>query len=88
MNDLLKAHPSDGNTESKIYKFVRVDGQYLFADPWTNHDQIAKKGETAGTILVDNKFWRVMSNGSMTLGIGMDANDEANLTELLKRPRK
>jgi hypothetical protein len=74
--------------EGGIFKFAKVNGEYRFIQlHWhENHGMLVDEGETAttaGTITLNNDFWRLTDMGSSTLKVGFTAETEDELKELL-----
>ena len=84
--------------ETQLYKWARVNGEYRFIHViyGENHRMLVEEGEqadNAGTIGINNDFWRVPSLGwgSTTLKVGCDeqaANDLENILVNAGRKRR
>jgi len=83
LNDLV-AHDSNG-----YYKFVRIKGEYRFAEVLCSHDSLAigEVAETAAFVKIETKNGKRigrLSGHSLSLKIGYDAMDIILLPELLE----
>lgn len=75
--------------ETRLYKWVRVDGQYRFIHVvfYETHAMLVdnhEEAEAAGTIAVNCDYARVMDYGSGTLKVGCSSEAEEALEKLFQ----
>ena len=89
--DLNEAHPAGEQSSGSWYKFVRVDGEYRFAEieyHCPDHKHLVgndEKADVAGTISIRSDCWQLQDGFSSTLKLGCGFDDIQDLTQLLQR---
>jgi hypothetical protein len=92
--EINELHPPGENAPGEFYKFVRVDGEYRFAQigfHCPDHRHLVGNSETAdaaGMISVYPNRWQLKDRYSKTLELGCGFDDIQDLTELLQREGK
>lgn len=73
----------------RVYKFVKVNGQYRFFPVEIKHSQAVEPGETAeaaGLVIEGNNGWKFESTYSTTLQIGSGQTELEELEQIIGKP--